>query len=95
VEAIETSMTHAQIVTVPILDARFQEFEARFQEFRADIRSSLQQLEVKIEHNRAEFATQLERSKADRVRWVFLVTLGNVALSAGATAILNVFQHSR
>jgi hypothetical protein len=76
-EAIETSMTQAQIVTVPILDARLQEL-------RADMRSSLQQLEIKI-----------ERSKAELVRWVFLVMLGNVALSTGATAILNAFQHSR
>jgi hypothetical protein len=48
------------------------------------MRSSLQQLEIKI-----------ERSKAELVRWVFRVMLGNVALSAGATALLNAFQHSR
>jgi hypothetical protein len=34
-----------------------------------------------------------ERTKAELVRWVFLVMLGNVALSAGATALLNVLQH--
>jgi hypothetical protein len=131
-EAIETSMTQAQIVTVPILDARIQEF-------RADMRSCFQQLEMKIERNKielegqiertktelgahiggtkaeieaqigrnrtdleaqiargkAELETQIERSKAELVRWVFLVMLGNVALSAGATAIFNAFQHSR
>jgi hypothetical protein len=142
-EAIETSMTQAQIVTVPILDARIQEF-------RADMRSCFQQLEIKLERNKielegqiertktelgaqiggtkadleaqigrnrtdleaqigrnrtdleaqiargkAELETQIERSKAELVRWVFLVMLGNVALSAGATAIFNAFQHSR
>lgn len=63
-EAIETSMMQAQIVTVPILDAR------------------LAQLETKI-----------ERTKAELVRWVFLVMLGNVALNAAAAAMLNALKH--
>jgi uncharacterized small protein (DUF1192 family) len=63
-EAIETSMMQAQIVTVPILDAR------------------LAQLETKI-----------ERTKAELVRWVFLVMLGNVALNAAAAAALNALKH--
>jgi hypothetical protein len=63
-EAIETSMTQAQFVTVPILDAR------------------LAQLEVKI-----------ERTKAELIRWVFVVMLGNVALNAAAAAVLNAFKH--
>ncbi len=36
---------------------------------------------------------EIERSKSELVRWVFLVMLGNVALSAGATAVLNMLQH--
>ena len=63
-EAIETSMTQAQIVTVPILDAR------------------LAQLETKI-----------ERTKAELIRWVFVVMLGNVALNAAAAAMLNALKH--
>ena len=80
-EAIETSMTQAQIVTVPILDARLKEFGA---EITTELRTRLADLEIKI-----------ERTKAELVRWVFVVMLGNVALSAGATALLNVFQHPR
>jgi hypothetical protein len=34
----------------------------------------------------------MERTKADLVRWVFLTMLGNVALSAGATVVLNAFK---
>jgi hypothetical protein len=67
-EAIETSMMQAQIVTVPILDARLQELKAL--------------LEIKI-----------ERTKAELVRWVFLVMLGNVALNAAAAAMLNALKH--
>jgi hypothetical protein len=74
-EAIEASIMHAQLVTVPILDARLQE-----------LKSDVLRLG-------AEFETKLERTKAELVRWVFLVMLGNVALTAGATAVLNAFRH--
>jgi hypothetical protein len=35
----------------------------------------------------------IQEVKAELVRWVFVVMLGNVALSAGATALLNALQH--
>jgi hypothetical protein len=74
-EAIEASIMNAQLVTVPILDARLQEL-------KADIRISQMSLE-----------TKMEGIKAELVRWVFLVMLGNLALSAGATALLNALKH--
>jgi len=38
----------------------------------------------------------LEKTKAEElVRWVFLVMLGNVALSVAANAVVNAFQHLR
>jgi hypothetical protein len=40
------------------------------------------------------FDTQIEKTKAELVRWVFLVMLGNVALSGAATALLNALQHA-
>jgi hypothetical protein len=46
-EAIETSMTQAQIITTPILDIRLAQLEARF-----DTRFA--QLELKIESVKAE-----------------------------------------
>jgi hypothetical protein len=78
-EAIEASIMHAQLVTVPILDARLQEL-------KSELKSDVLRLG-------AEFETKLERTKAELVRWVFLVMLGNVALTAGATAMLNAFRH--
>jgi hypothetical protein len=62
-EAIDMAIQSAQLVTVPILDARLASLEAK-----------------------------VEGVKAELVRWVFLVMLGNVALSAGVTAILNAVQ---
>jgi hypothetical protein len=96
-EAIEATMTHAQLVTIPILDARLHEF-------RAEMRVSLMALESKLDAGLQElrsemlrlesrFESRLEQTKAELVRWVFLTMLGNVALSAAATALLNAFRH--
>jgi hypothetical protein len=84
-EAIQASMTHAELVTIPILDARLHEF-------RAEIRISLQGLRHELKSDILRLEARLEQTKADLVRWVFLVMLGNVALSAGATALLNAFR---
>jgi len=85
-EAIETSMMSAQFVTVPILDARLHEL-------KAETRIALASLEGKIDRRYGELETAIERSKAELVLWVFLAMVGNVALSAGATAVLNAFRH--
>jgi hypothetical protein len=176
-EAIETSMTHAQFVTVPILDARLQELRAdtrialmsienklstgfqevdakidrgfaefagktdhkfgefegkidrkfaesegkidrrfgesegkidrkfgefegrfaavdcRFAEFEGKIEGRFAKLEGKIDQKFAELIARMEGTKAELVRWVFLVMLGNVALGAGAAAMLEVVKH--
>jgi len=73
-------VTQSQFVTVPILDSRLAEL-------RADFRVARSELEKKIE-------VTSERTRAEVVRWVFLVMLGNLALSAGAAAVLNALQHS-
>jgi hypothetical protein len=85
-EAIEASMTHAQFVTVPILDARLHEL-------RAEMRVSLANLESKLNASVQNLRADMLRAHAELVRWVFLTMLGNVALSAGATAVLNAFRH--
>jgi hypothetical protein len=89
-EAIEASVMNAQFVTVPILDARLQEL-------RANMRISLMSLESKliasVQELNAKIETRIEQTKADLVRWVFLAMLGNVALSAGASVVLNAFKH--
>lgn len=59
----------AELVTVPVLDARLSELET-------------------------EMKTEIREVKAELVRWVFVVMLGNVAMSAAATALLNALQHA-
>ena len=88
-EAIEVSIMRADLVTVAIFDARLASFEAKFnasiQELRHELKSDILRLE-------ARFEARLEQTKAELVRWVFLVMLGNVALSAAATALLNALK---
>jgi hypothetical protein len=84
-EAIEVSVVHAQFVTVPILDARLQTL-------KAETSVSLMSLETKLSASIQELKTEMERTKADLVRWVFLAMLGNVALGAGATVVVNAFK---
>ncbi len=87
-EAIDMAISNSQLVTVPVFDARFVMFEAKMEARFAAIDARFRELEAK-------FDAKLEKCKAELVRWVFLVMLGNVALSAGATALLNALQHSR
>jgi len=51
-------------------------------------------LDARLGELKAELQRQIQEVKAEVVRWVFVVMLGNVALSAGATALLNALQHS-
>ena len=50
--------------------------------------------EARVEVRFAELRNEMQAFKAELVRWVFLVMLGNVALTAGATALLNALQRT-
>lgn len=80
------AVTQSQFVTVPVLDARFADL-------RAELRIAIAELDKKIEVTQSRLEKKIEVSKADLVRWVFLVMLGNVALTAGTTALVNMLQH--
>ena len=84
-EAIDMAIKSSQLVTVPILDARMAAVDARFDAMEARISARFTAVEAGLE-------TKLHSFKCELVRWVFLVMLGNVALSAGATAVLNALQ---
>ena len=62
--------------------------DARFAASNAEMKAGFASLEAK-------WSAALEKTKAELVRWVFLVVLGNVALSLAANALLNAFQHLR
>ena len=106
--AIDMALQNAQLVTVAVLDARFAAFEAKIDarfaasEANIDARfaavdSRFSALEAKMDArfvaSEAKWEAALEKTKAELVRWVFLVMLGNVALSVAANALLNAFQH--
>jgi hypothetical protein len=84
-EAMELAMTQAQFVTVPILDARLHEV-------RVEIRVLEGKLDAKMDTQFAKMEAKLAQMEAKLVRWVFLVMLGNVALSLAATTVLNAFK---
>jgi hypothetical protein len=56
------------------------------------LNASVQELKSDMLRMEARLEARLEQTKAELVRWVFLVMLGNVALTAGATALLNAFR---
>jgi hypothetical protein len=98
-EAIELAMTQAQFVTVPILDARLHgvSAEIRVLEGKLDASSKkhkadVQRLGAELDAKLAKMDTKLAQMEARLVRWVFLVMLGNVALSLAATTVLNAFK---
>jgi len=82
---IALAMTQAQFVTVPILDARFHVLEGKLD-------ASIQAHKADMQRLSAELNAKLAELEAKLVRWVFLVMLGNVALSLAANTILNAFK---
>ena len=85
--AIDMALQNAQLVTVAVLDARFAAFEAKIDARFAAIDARFVALEAKMN-------AALQKTKAEElVRWVFLVMLGNVALSVAANAVVNALQH--
>jgi hypothetical protein len=101
--AIDMALQNAQLVTVAVLDARFAAAEAktdaRFTALEAKIDGRFTAAEAKTDArfaaSEAKMNAALEKTKAELVRWVFLVMLGNVALSVAANAVVNAFQHLR
>jgi len=95
-EAIEFAMTQAQFVTVPILDARLHGISAEIRVLEGKLDASIKEQKADMQRLAAELngkiETKLAEMEARLVRWVFLVMLGNVALSLAATMVLNAFR---
>jgi hypothetical protein len=91
-EAIELAMTQAQFVTVPILDARLHEVRAEIRVLEGKLERLTAELNANMDANYAKVEMKLAEMEAKLVRWVFLVMLGNVALSQAATTVFNAFK---
>jgi hypothetical protein len=74
------------------MDARFAVSEAQM---NARFAASEAKMKAGFEASEAKWDAAHEKTKAELVRWVFLVMLGNVALSVAANALLNALQHLR
>ena len=99
VEAIEMALDSRQLVTVPIMDSRFTtlraDIDTRFGAFRAEMDVRFANIDARFDKLEARSNAALEAAKAELVRWVFLVMLGNVALTAAVHAFLNTVQNIR
>ena len=98
--AIDMALQNAQLVTVAVLDARFAAAESKTDARFAAVDARFVALETKIDArfaaSEAKMNAALQKTKAEElVRWVFLVMLGNVALSVAANAVVNALQHLR
>jgi hypothetical protein len=88
--AIDMALQHAQLVTVAVLDARFAAWEGKI-----DARFAVAEAktDARFAASEAKMDAALQKTKAELIRWVFLVMLGNVALSVAANAVVNALQH--
>jgi hypothetical protein len=100
-EAFDMAIANAEMVTVPVMDirfaavdARFAAVDARFVALEAKMDARFETFEARMKAGFAEMDAKIEKRTADLVRWVLLVMLGNVALSTGATAVLNFLQRA-
>ena len=84
-QAIEVSCVQAQYVTVPILDMKVQELKGEIHLVESKLESKL---EAKLAVNQAQLVAHLEKVKAELMRWVLLVMLGSVALTAATTGLV-------
>jgi hypothetical protein len=74
------------------LDASIKEHKADMQRLSADLDAKLNVQSAKMDARFAKMDTKLAEMEAKLVRWVFLVMLGNVALSLAATTVLNALK---
>jgi len=86
VEAIEVSITVAQLVTIPVLDARLQELRIEIQTFRAEIKAEVATGLGKLE-------MEIHNVNANLMRWVLLTMLGSVTLSMAGKALMTTLGY--
>ena len=91
-EAIELVMTQGQFVTVPILDARLYGVSAELRVLEGKLDASAKEHKADMQRLGAELNAKLAEMEAKLVRWIFLVMLGNVALSLAANTMVNAFK---
>ena len=69
------------------------EVDSRFLTLEGRVISLEGKMEILFKLQEERLDKKLEALKAEMVRWVFLVMLGNMAISAAVNALMNSFQH--
>jgi len=92
-EAIDMSVQDAQLVTTPIMNARFFEFEARFTAFEAKMEARFVAFEAKMEARFVAFEAKMDQ-KFDRLRLqlIIAIILSNVAMGPLGVALLEALK---
>jgi len=100
-EAIEVSINLAQLVTIPVLDARILELKT---ELKAEIQALRLEFKTEFQGLRLEFKTELadglgklsmeiQKVNANLMRWVLLTMLGSTALSMAARSLMSTLSN--
>jgi len=107
-EAIEVSIKLAQLVTVPVLDARLLElktelkaeiqalrleFKTDFGKLSTEIQKVNANLSTEIQKVNANLSTEIQKVNANLMRWVLLTMLGSTALSMAARSLMSMLSN--
>ena len=96
-EAIEVSIKLAQLVTVPVLDARLlelkTELKAEIQALRLEFKTDFGKLSTEIQKVNANLSTEIQKVNANLMRWVLLTMLGSTALSMAARSLMSTLSN--
>ena len=96
-EAIEVSINLAQLVTVPVLDARIlelkTELKTEIQALRLEFKTDFGKLSTEIQKVNANLSTEIQKVNANLMRWVLLTMLGSTALSMAARSLMSTLSN--
>jgi len=85
-EAIEVSINLAQLVTVPVLDARLREL-------KTELKTEIQALRLEFKTDLGKVSTEIQKVNANLMRWVLLTMLGSTALSIAGRSLLGMLSN--
>jgi hypothetical protein len=93
--ALEARLDSKIDTKIAVLEAKFDtKFAALEAKFDTKFAALEARLDAKITALDARLTTKMAELEARLVRWVFLVVLGNVAVTLAANALVNVFKSS-
>ena len=85
-EAIEVSIKLAQLVTVPVLDARLLEL-------KTELKAEIQALRLEFKTDFGKLSTEIQKVNANLMRWILLTMLGSTALSMAARSLMGMLSN--